>query len=323
MNIKEIRNEVLKAEKRIRKHIIETPVEFSPCLSKTENCKVFLKPENYQITGSFKLRGAMNKLLSQNKKEIERGVVTASSGNHGAAFAYILNKFNYKGTIYLPENVSLTKVESLSYYGVDLKFFGKDCAITEAYAKEIAEKNNQTFISPYNDPQIIGGQGTIGIELEKQIENINTIIIPVGGGGLISGISGYLKSANKGIEIIGCQPENSPVMYESIKAGKIIEMESKPTISDGTAGGIEPGSVTFDICKNLVDDFILLSEDEIKSAIYLILEKHHMLIEGSAALSVAAFLKGQKRFNNKIVVLLLSGKKISLNVLKEVINKSK
>jgi threonine dehydratase len=142
----------------------------------------------------------------------------------------------------------------------------------------------------------------------------------VGGGGLLSGIAGYLKSIDKKFEIVGCQPENSAVMYESIKAGRIVEVPSRPTISDGTAGGIESGAVTFDICRRCVDDFVLVTEDEIKAAIKLILEKHHMLIEGAAALSVACFLKAKKRFEKRSVVLVLSGAKLSLSTLREVLS---
>ena len=315
----ELKKEALEAEERIRKDIRETPVEYSPFLSQMGNCRVFLKLENVQITGSFKFRGAMNKLLSLSKEEREKGVITASSGNHGVAFAYGIKKLGIKGTIYLPEYASQAKTDALRTYDADLKFYGNDCIKAEIIAKKTAEKSNREFISPYNDIKIIGGQATIGIELERQIKNIDTVLVPVGGGGLISGIAGYLKSVDRNIEIVGCQPENSAVMYESIKAGKIIEMESKPTLSDGTAGGIEEGAVTFDICQKLVDDYILITEDEIKEAIILILEKHHLLVEGAAVLSVASYLKIRERFENKNIVLIISGSKISLDTLKEIL----
>lgn len=316
-----VKKEALEAEKRIRQHIRETPVEYSPYLSSMGGCKVFLKLENLQLTGCFKFRGAMNKFLSLSKKQKERGVVTASSGNHGVAVAYLLDKFHYKGTIYLPEYASQAKIEALRLYGADLKLYGDDCVKTEALARETAERNGLEYISPYNDPKIVGGQATVGIELARQVEKIDTVLVPTGGGSLIAGIAGYLKSVNKNVEIIGCQPENSAVMYESVKAGKIIEMESKPTISDGSAGGIEPGSVTFNVCKDFVDDFILVTEDEIKEAIKLFLEKHYMLVEGAGALSVASFIKASERFGNKNVVLIISGAKITLDALKEILCK--
>jgi threonine dehydratase len=316
----DLKKEAEKAERKIRKHIRETPLEYSPFFSQTGHSEVHLKLENMQLTGSFKLRGTMNKLLSLSKKERRTILVTASSGNHGTAFAYAVKKMGLRGIIYLPGHAPKVKVEAMKYYDVVLKFFGTDCVNTEEHAIREALKNNFKYIPPYNDLKIIGGQGTIGIELKKQLEKIDAVLVPVGGGGLISGIAGYLKSLDENIEIIGCLPENSPVMYESIKAGKIIEMESKPTISDGSAGGIEQGSITFDICKKYVNDFILVSEKEIKEAMKVVLEKHFMLIEGAGALSVACFMKAKERFKGKTVVLILSGSKISLEKLKEVIS---
>ncbi len=315
----DIKKETHEAEKRIRTYIRETPVEYSPFFSQEGNCEVYLKLENLQLSGSFKLRGTMNKLLSLTKKEKEIELVTASSGNHGAAFAYALKKLGLKGTIYLPEIVAQTKLESLRHYSADLKLYGNDCIKAELSARDFAEKNNLIYISPYNDIKIIAGQATIGIELQSQIKKIDTVIVPVGGGGLISGIAGYLKSCYKNIEIIGCQPENSPVMYESIKAGRIIEMESKSSLADGVAGGIEQGTITLEFCKKYVDDFIMVTEEEIKEAIKLVLKNHYMLIEGAAALSVASFIKQKEKFKNKRVVLLISGAKIGLDQLKEIL----
>lgn len=315
----DIKKEALEAEKRIRKLIRETPLEYSHYLSQLGNCQVYLKLENLQLTGSFKLRGALNKLFSLTQKEREKGVITASTGNHGAAFVYGIKAVDCNGTIYLPENSSQAKIETLRQYDAELKFHGDDCVKAEIFAKNMAKKYGQVYISPYNDLKIIGGQATIGIELMKQIKKIDTVLVPVGGGGLISGIAGYLKSENKNIEIIGCQPEASAVMYESIKAGKIIEKESKPTISDGSAGGIEKAAITFDICKNYVDDFIIVTEDEIREAIKLFLEKQYMLIEGAGALSVASFIQAQEKFVDKNVVLIISGAKISLDTLKKVL----
>ncbi|NOR21831.1 MAG: threonine/serine dehydratase [Candidatus Aminicenantes bacterium] len=316
----DIKKEALEAEKRIREHIRETHVEYSPFLSQSGDCNVYLKLENLQLSGSFKLRGVMNKLLSLAEKERKIGLVTASSGNHGAAFAYALKKLGLKGTIFMPSISNQAKIEGLRYYDTELKFHGTDCVEAEVFARNTAEKNHLQYISPYNDLQIIGGQATIGIELRRQIENINTVLVPVGGGGLISGIAGYLKSIDKNIEIIGCQPENSAVMYESIKAGRIVEMESKPTLSDASAGGIEKGTITLNICKKYVDDFILVTEEEIKEGIKLFIEKHNMLIEGTAALPAASYLKTIEKFKNKNVVLILSGARISLDQLKEVLS---
>lgn len=316
---KDVMREALKAENRIRPYIRETPIEFSPYLSQIYNSNVHLKLENIQITGSFKLRGAMNKFLSLAEEEKKRGIMTASTGNHGLAFAYATHLFGAQGTIILPENADPTKVEALKQYGPEISYFGDDCIKTERHARSLAEKQRLAYIPPYNDPQVIGGQATIGIELTRQLSKIDTVLAPVGGGGLIAGIAGYLKSVDNNIEIIGCQPKNSCVMSKSIEVGHILDIESLPTISDGSAGGIEEDSITFPICQNHVDNFILLTEQEIIDAILLIMKKHYLLIEGAAALSVAAFLKHKERFQGKNVVLILSGAKISLNTLKGIL----
>ena len=309
--------EIVKANDRIKARIRKTPLEFSPYLSRLTQKKVYLKLENIQITGSFKLRGAFNKLLSLCERDKKKGVITASTGNHGAAFAYAAETLNIKGIICMPENASLTKIEAMEQYGADIRFHGDDCLKAEIFAKQLAFETGRTYISPYNDVQIIAGHGTIGIELELQKNKLDAVFVPVGGGGLISGIAGYLKKRDPQIKIIGCQPFNSAVMYESLKAGKILDMDSKPTLSDGTAGGIEENSMTFLLCKEYIDEFILLSEEEIKNAVRLILEKHHLLIEGAAALSVAAFLKSTQKAKN--VALILSGSKLSIKDLKKIL----
>ena len=316
----DVPRQVSEAEERIRAHIRETPAEPSPYLSRLGNCRVFLKLENFQITGSFKLRGAMNKFLSLSPEDKRRNLITASSGNHGAAFAYVMKRFSARGTIVLPENASPAKIESLRLHGVDLELHGDDCIKSEMFAKEKASSEERVFISPYNDPQIIGGQGTAAVELTRQLDNIDAVFVPVGGGGLISGIAGYLKSVQPDVQIIGCQPENSCVMYESVRAGRILELESKPTLSDGSAGGVEAGSMTLDVCRRDVDEFILVTEDEIRDALRLLIEKHHMLVEGAGALSVASFIKARERFEGKEVVLVLSGCKIGLDTLRQVLD---
>ncbi|MFC2145836.1 threonine/serine dehydratase [Acidobacteriota bacterium] len=314
-----VRQEVLAAEKRIRVHIFETLLVHSPLLSRIGNANVFFKCENMQITNAFKLRGAMNKILSLEEKEKKNGVTTASTGNHGSAVAYLLNKFNIKGSIFLPENAAASKIEIIRGYGADLQFHGDDCLKAELKAKEEAQKHGMVYISPYNDMKILGGQGTIGVELMRQNDKIDTVICPVGGGGLIAGIAGYLKSLNKNIEIIGALPRNCPYMYEAIKAGKIIDIKAEPTLADGVEGALEPGTVTLDICRECVDDYILVSEDEIREALLMIIGKHFMLAEGAGALSTAAFLKENKRFANKNAALIISGGKIGLEKLKEIL----
>ncbi|MFX0124128.1 MAG: threonine/serine dehydratase [Candidatus Hodarchaeota archaeon] len=312
----DVKKVVLEAEKRIRPYIRETPLEFSPYLSKKGKCKVYLKMENIQLTRSFKARGAMNKILSLPKGT---EIITASSGNHGLAVAYTLSKLGGTGTIYLPTATAPVKIEKLRNYDITLDFHGSDSVDAEIFAKETAERDKKVFISPYNDLEIIGGQGTIAIELTRQLAEIDVVLVTIGGGGLISGIAGYLKELNPAVEIVGCLPRNSPVMYESIKAGKIVDMESKPTLSDGSAGGIEPNAITFDLCQRYVDHYILVNEEEIAHAILLMLEEHNMVVEGAAGVTVAAYLKEMDHFEGKKVVLIICGGNISIQQLKEII----
>ena len=315
----DIKNEVLLAEKRVREFIRETPLDYSIALSRESNVNIYLKCENLQYTGAFKIRGAFNKLLSLSDSERQQGIVTASSGNHGAAVAFGISKLKINGTIFLPENASSAKIDNIRNYIDDLKFYGVDCMQTEIHALEEAKRHNKIYISPYNDLKVIGGQGTIGIELLRQLDKIDAIFVPVGGGGLISGIAGYIKSIHPHIKLIGCLPQNSPVMAECVKAGHIIEMQTLPTLSDATAGGLEPGAITFDICRELVDDFILVSEEEIKNAIIALLKTQHLLVEGASGVALAAVLKTKDQFKNKNAIVVLSGGNISLETLKSIL----
>jgi threonine dehydratase len=310
---------ILQAEQKIRPYIRMTPLEYSHHLSKTTNSQVFLKLENLQNTGSFKVRGAMNALLSLSKEQSARGVVTASSGNHGIAVAFGLNTLNINGAIFVPEDTSSAKIAAISNYGVDTRFWSTDCLETEMYARSYAEHNDMVYISPYNDLHVVGGQGTIGVELCQQIKHIDVALVALGGGGMISGIAGYLKTVFPHVEVIGCSPMNSPVMAKSVHAGRILEMESLPTLSDGTAGGIEKDAITFPLCQRLVDDYILVSEDEIRHSMCLFIETHHMLIEGAAGVPLAALLKMPERFQQKTVVIVLCGANLSLETLKTII----
>lgn len=312
-----IKNEAIEAYNRIRSYIRNTYFEHSIAFSKLIGANVYFKCENLQYTGSFKVRGAFNKLLSLTPEERAKGIVTASSGNHGAGVAYGLHQLKCPGVIFVPENASKAKVENIQNYVSSLKYFGQDCMDTEIHARQVAEQNNMTYISPYNDEQVIAGQATIAIELMEQLPHIDAVFVPVGGGGLISGIGGYLKAVSPQTQVIGCMPENSPVMAKSLSAGQIVEMETLPTFSDATAGGIEPGSITFEICQHAVDDCLLVSEDEIKSAILDTLQKQHLLVEGAAGVALACLYKNRAKFQNKNVVVILSGSNISLDTLKK------
>ena len=317
-NKMKIHQEVLKAENRIRKFIRKTPIEFSPYLSKLCNCNVYLKLESEQLTGSFKIRGAFNKLLSC-KNELNNGFITASTGNHGKAVAYVSKMLNIKGTVYVPTKVSQTKLEAIKIYGINIKKYDGTSGKTEIHARRVAEKQKIQFISPYNDIDIAAGQGTVGYEVWEQLQNIDAIFVCIGGGGLISGVAGYLKHKNKNLKIFGCEPRNSCAMSASIKVGNVIEVEHKPTLSDGSAGGIEPGSITFDFCKKYVDEYIQVSEKEIKNAMIFMIEKHHKIIEGAAAVPIASLIKKKNLHRNKNIVVVLSGSGVGIDVIREVV----
>jgi len=305
------------AYNNIKKHIVKTPLFYSENLSSISDSNVFLKLENFQHTGSFKLRGAMNKILNLPDKSLS--VVAASSGNHGAAVAYSLRNLKMKGLVYVPENAVPSKVELIKKYGVEVRYSGNDCLIAESSAISYAEENNLSFVSPYNDIDVISGQGTIGVEMINQMKDLDVVFITVGGGGLISGVGGYLKSINSNIKIIGCSPENSPVMKISLNKGKIIEFESLPTLSEGSAGGIERDSITYNFCEEFIDDFYLVSEEEIVENIKFFIANEKLLIEGAAAVSVAGFLKNKKLFKGMNVGIVICGGNIGNDTLKSIL----
>lgn len=310
--------DILQAEQKIRPYIRTTPLEHSRSLSILTGSRVFLKLENVQLTGSFKVRGAMNALLSLTAEQRARGVATASSGNHGLAVAFGLHTLKVPGIIFVPANTSATKIAAIRQYDAELRIWGDDSVLTEAHARTYAEQQGMVYISPYNDQRVIGGQGTIGIELCRQVEHIDVVLAALGGGGMVSGIAEYVKSVFPSAKIIGCSPEYSPVMAKSVHAGHILDMESQPTLSDGTAGGIEANAITFPLCQRLVDDYLLVSEEEIRQAMRLCMETHHMLIEGAAGVSLAALLKTSECFREKTVVVVLCGANVSLETLRTI-----
>ena len=318
----DIVREVRRAERRIRPYVRETILEHSPVLSELGGANVYCKLENLQHTGSFKARGALSKLLSLTEEQRACGVVTASSGNHGAAVAYSLGKLGATGIVFVPQIADPAKVQAIERLGAEVRFFGQDCAEAEVHARDYAAQHGMVYVSPYNDPQVIGGQGTIGVELVRQLEPIDVVYASLGGGGLISGISALLKSVQPVVQVIGCSPQNSQVMIQSVRAGRILDLPSLPTLSDGTAGGIEPGAITFELCQALVDGYLTVTEEEIRAALLLFVEAHHMLIEGAAAVAVAAYLKSSERFVGKNVVIVICGANISLQTLREVLSEA-
>ena len=310
---------VVLAANRIAPHIRETPLDHSPFFSELTGANVFLKLENLQFTGSFKLRGAFNKLLSLTPEQRAAGCVAASSGNHGAAVAFAMSKLGTKGAIFVPEGTSTTKVEAIKRAGGELRFFGTDGLDTEMHAREYAAENGMCYLSPYNDEDIVAGQGTCGVEIAKQLPQADAIFVAVGGGGLISGVGSFLKSVNPTMAVLACQPAASAVMTESVKAGEILELPSQPTLSDGTAGGIEADAITFDLCRAVTDDYVVVSEDQIAEAMRQFIDAHHMLLEGAAGVALAGLRLRADSYQGKNVVVIICGGNISREMLKEVI----
>ena len=301
---------------RISPHVRHTPVEYSHALSEVSGAEVYLKLENLQATGSFKLRGATNALLSLGAGAT--GVVAASSGNHGMAVAHAARVAGLYPLIFVPDGAAASKVEAIEALGAEIRRVEGDPVLAETTARTHADETGLPYLSPYNDPRVVAGQGTIGVELASDLDRVEVLFASMGGGGLISGAGGYLKGA-RGTRVVACSPLNSAVMHESLRAGQVLDLPSLPTLSDGTAGGVEPGAITFDLCREIVDDSLTVSEDEIRVAMRMIIGRHHTLIEGSAAVAVAAFLQTADRWAGKQVAIVLCGANVGIGVLKKVL----
>lgn len=304
----------------IKDHIRKTNLDYSKYFSTLSSNEVYFKLENTQITGSFKIRGAFNKLLSLSQIEREKGIITASTGNHGLAVAYASNKLNIPCKIYVPNIASKIKVNKIKKLGSRVIYYGEDCLEAEKKARKDSIQEKLAFISPYNDEHVMSGQGTLAVELIEQIKKLDVLIVSVGGGGLISGVSKYIKSIWPEILVVGCSPENSPAMIKSIYAGKILDIDSKPTLSDGTAGGLESGSITFPICCEYIDQTILVTEDEIKKAMELYYNNENQIIEGAAGVAIATFLKIKNHFSEKKVGIIICGGNIDQKSFLSLIN---
>ena len=318
-DVNQVLREIEIATKRVYPHVRKTWLEYSPHFSALTGARVWLKLENLQRTGSFKVRGAFNKLLSLDDSELSKGCVTASSGNHGAASAYAMSKLGIKGLIFVPETTSSSKLAAIQRYGGDVQLFGTESGESEKEARRFAEKNAMTYISPYNDLAVIGGQGTCGVEIANQLDDIDAVFVSVGGGGLIGGIGAWLKSRHSDTKVVGCLPANSPAMAKALQAGKIVNCEHLPTLSDGTAGSIEENAITFPVCQAVIDDVELVSESQIATAMCDFIDGESMLLEGSAGVALAALKARAKEFAGKKVVVVICGANISRETLRNVL----
>ena len=317
-----ILNAARNARSRIANQIRNTPLEHSSTLSSRHGAHVFLKLENLQLTGSFKIRGAMAKLSMTAKDVLKRGLVTASSGNHGAAVACAVSELGGSAIVFVPNTASQTKCDAIQRYGARVQRHGDDGLVSELHARKFALEHDRLYVSPYNDPEVIAGQGTIGLEIFESLPDVDAVFVTVGGGGLIAGVAGVLKALKPNVRVIGCQPSNDAAMMRSVEVGKILEIDALPTISDGSAGNLEPGSITFEFCQTLVDEWVEVSEPEIMTAMRDFMESQHQLLEGAAGVALAAFAKVAEKYRGKRVVIVICGAKIGLDKLQDVLEVS-
>lgn len=304
-------DDVISARERISSTVRRTPLERSRWLSAQHNRDVFLKLECFQLTGSFKLRGAMSKLSTLTDDERRRGVLTVSAGNHGLAVAHCCEALGMNATIVVPESASRAKVEAISRYPVTLIERGVDYDAAERAARDMENESGATFVSPYNDREVIAGQGAIALELFEDASELDAIIVPVGGGGLIAGVAIAAKVLNPRIKVYGVEPSASPTMTAALEAGRIVEIEEAPTIADGCAGNIEPGSITFPIIQRFVDRIILVSEESIRRAMNRAAVEDHLILEGSAVLPLAAI--DDVDLDEKNIGAIITGRNISFD----------
>ena len=284
------------------------------------NCELYLKPENLQITGSFKVRGSGFKMSMLSEEEKARGVVACSAGNHAQGVALAASKCGIKSLICLPDSAPISKVEATKGYGADVCLV--EGVYDDAYAKalELRDQMGYTFVHPFDDENVIAGQGTIGLEIINDLDDIDAVIVPIGGGGLISGVAYAIKSIRPSIKVYGVQAAGAPSMFNSIRDGEIQTLPSVSTIADGIAVK-KPGNITFDMVSKYVDDIATVTEDEIAAAILALIEKQKMIAEGAGAVSVAAAMFGKFPIKGKKVVCVVSGGNIDVTSLSRVIER--
>jgi threonine dehydratase len=306
--------DVLAAYERIKPYVRETPAELAHLPD-----PVWLKLEHLQHTGSFKFRGASNRIALLTPEQAAAGVVTASNGNHGLAVAAAARARGIAAEVFVSDQVADSKARRILALGAQLQRAGEDSLTAELAARRAAADSGRVFISPYNDLDVAAGQGTIAVELARQVPDLDAVFVAVGGGGLIGGIGAYFKSVSPRTEIVGCWPKNSPVMLRCMEAGRVVNVPEEYTVSESTAGGLEPNSVTLPLCRAVIDRPVVVSEDEILSAMRTLASTEHWIVEGAAGVALAAFLKEAPRYRDKRVSVVLCGRNVSSAVLDRLI----
>ncbi len=313
-------NDIKNAKNRLQGIINQTSLTYAPILSKELNSDIFLKKENLQLTGSFKLRGAFNRIATLNEEKRNKGVVAASAGNHAQGLAYAAEHFKCEATIFMPEATPLTKVSGVKSYGANVVLHGEN--FDEAYvaAKEFSKENDIEFIHPFADDEVIAGQGSIGLEILEQLEDLDEIIVPIGGGGLIAGIAIAAKAVKPSIKITGVVATGARAMKESYEAHLPIDSLSVKTIADGIAvRDVTPKLL--DLILENVDEIVEVNDNEIANAILFLLEKHKLVVEGAGAVATAAIMHNKVDIEGSKVCAIVSGGNIDVTMLSLIIEK--
>jgi threonine dehydratase len=313
--------EIFEAKYRISDVIHHTPLFHSESLGRAAGVELFLKAENLQKTGSFKIRGAANKILAIPREEGAKGIITASSGNHGQAVAYAARMCGYKATVVMPEGGSRVKADSIEEYGAELLFRGSASEDRISYAKELCAERGAVYVPPYDDPLVMAGQGTIGLEIMDDLDGVAAVLVPTGGCGLIAGIAVAVKELNPSVAVLGVEPEGSNSTGVSLRVGKRTALNTINTVADGIRTTI-PGEITFPIVQRYVEDMLTVTDEDIFRAQYLILERCKLLAEPTGAVSVAAVLSGvlPEKYRGRRVVAVVSGGNVSMEQLRESLN---
>lgn len=312
--------DVLIAANRLKGRINETPLMYSDQLSTDTGAEVFIKMEALQKTGSFKVRGALNKIDALTAEELEKGVITASAGNHAQAVAYASTLKGISAQIVVPTSTPQTKLEGIKRYGGDLIIHGDLYDEAEEHALQLAEETGRVFINAFEDDLVVAGQGTAGLEALLEQPDADILLIPAGGGGLLCGVALVAKAINPNIKVIGIQTDTSPPWYYSFKAGKLVDVEYSPSYAEGLHGGITAGN--FNMAKDMIDDIVLVTEDDVAKAMYWMAKQHHFMLEGSAVVGIAALQKGIiPDVVGKKVITIATGSNVDLGRLVQFYNK--
>jgi threonine dehydratase len=304
---------ILEADVGIRPQVPVTPLDLSPALSASLGCEVLLKCEHLQPTGSFKVRGAANKVHMLNEAARRAGVITASTGNHGQGVARAGALAGVAVSVYVGSGTAPQKMAAIRALGAQVVVVDGPPIDAELEARRQAQIQGKTYISPYNDLDVVAGQGTIGVELARQARELGAVFVSVGGGGLISGIGTALKRLSPQTRIVGVWPENSPCMLAALQAGTIVDAVEYPTLSDATAGAVEAGSVTFPICRDVIDETLTVTESEIASAMRTVAQTDRWMIEGAAGVAVAGLIKSAAAWQGRKVAAVICGRNIALD----------